>query len=263
MIKACFAEMFGTMVIVFFGSFLYKQLDDINTANEIPGSKKTIPNWSQAAIGQGLMQMICIWSFYKMSGAHFNPAVTIACMCLRKMPTKAGVLFMVSQVFGSFVASLLFTSLKPSSSSLGIPKIQGTFTESSIFFVEFLATAFYMWAVYAFTYDHRNDKNLIGLVLGMMAIGQILCVGPISGAAINPARTLGPILVTLMGGNNWMLISTELYKYWYYLLGPVLGALCVSFYYEFFLNFEEELNPDLSFDSYDGEKEQEKEKLKY
>jgi len=253
-LTGCIAEGIGTFCIVFFGGWAYLQNEQ---------SSKEF-NWSAVSLTQGLLTAFVVWGCQAISGAHFNWGVTITLAGLRKMPPSIAAWYILAQTIGSFVAAMLIDALTPESidnstiTKMGIPRLQAPYTETVGFFVEFIAAGFYMYMVMAFNYDTRISKNLYGIGAGGAAIATIVSIGPITGGCINPARVIGPIIVSFFTNNKN--IFNDLHTYWFYFLGPIFGCLLVGFYYEYFMILEEDQNPDLSVASY--EKNDEFKKLK-
>jgi glycerol uptake facilitator-like aquaporin len=228
-VAACIVEFIGTFCIIFFGGWAYLQFEK---------SPKNF-NWTAVAICQGLFQAICVWGGQAISGGHFNWAVTIALAGLKKIPPGIGAWYLGAQTAGSFLAAFLVDFLTPASydqgtkTSMGIPQLDKTYGETVGFFCEMIATGFYMYVVMAFNFDRRNSKSFYGLAAGGASIVAILSIGPVTGGAINPARIVGPILVTFMSDNTK--IYDDLHHYWFYFIGPIFAALLIGFYYEYFV----------------------------
>jgi glycerol uptake facilitator-like aquaporin len=246
---ACIAEALGTFCIVFFGGWAYLWNEKANTEF----------NWTAVALTQGLFTSFAVWGCQALSGGHFNWAVSLTLAGLRKIPFKVAAWYLVAQTLGSFLAALMVDILTPTSmdeqtsTKVGVPRLQNGYTESTGFFCEFIATGFYMYMVMAFNYDNRISKNIYGIAAGGATIATIISIGPVTGGAINPARIVGPILVSFMTNNKN--IFNDLHTYWFYFLGSIFGALLVGFYYEFFMIVEEDQNPEASVASYEKDEE--------
>ena len=137
------------------------------------------------------------------------------------------------------------------------------YNETTGFFVETIATGMYMYMVMCFSFDSRMPKGIYGIACGLASMLAIVSIGPITGGSINPARLIGPILITLFFGSGSKTpdIYEQLHVYWFYFLGPIFGAIMIAFYYEFFVIIDEEAEPELSVASY--EQDDEVAKLKY
>ena len=233
-VNACIAEALGTFCIVFFGGWAYLQNERSNKEF----------NWTAVALTQGLFISFAIWGLQKFSGAHFNTAVTIALTGLRKLPPTVGVWYLVAQALGSIAASATIDFLTPESidnstvTRVGVPRLQEPYDDITGFFCELVATGLYMYMVMAFNFDRRMNKSLYGLTAGGAAIAAIMSIGPISGGAINPVRIAGPVFTSLLSNNTNMF--NEIHNYWFYVLGPVAGAMLIAVYYQYFIILEEE-----------------------
>ena len=232
--SACVAEALGTFCIVFFGGWAYLQNERSNKEF----------NWTAVALTQGLFTSFCIWGLQGLSGAHFNWAVTITLTGLKKLPPTIGVWYLFAQVAGSICASATIDFLTPESidnstiTRVGVPRLQEPYEDTTGFFCELIATAFYMYMVMAFNYDSRMNKSLYGLAAGGASIAAIMSIGPISGGAINPVRIAGPIFTSLLSNNTN--IFNDLHNYWFYVLGPIAGAMVMGFYYEYFITLDDD-----------------------
>lgn len=242
--SACIAEALGTFCIVFFGGWAYLYHEQ----------KSTDFTWTTVALTQGLITAFAVWGCQALSGGHFNWAVSLTLAGLRKIPFKVGAWYIVAQTIGSFLAAFLISITIPdflataTYTRVGVPRLEKEYSESVGFFCEFIATGFYMYMVMAFAYDSRNSKNLLGISAGGATIAAIISIGPVTGGAINPARIVGPILISLMTNNKNLF--NDLHTYWFFFLGPIFGALLVGFYYEYFMIVEEDQNPEHSVASY-------------
>ncbi|PON58289.1 Major intrinsic protein [Trema orientale] len=161
----------------------------------------------------GLVVMVLIYTVGHISGAHFNPAVTIAFASTKRFPLKQAPAYIAAQVVGSTLASgtlrLLFTGKQD--------HFLGTMPAGSdmqSFVIEFIITFYLMFVVSGVATDNRAVGQLAGLAIGSTVLLNVLFAGPISGASMNPARSLGPAIV-------W-----KKYKgLWIYLVSPTLGAI--------------------------------------
>ena len=232
--NAYISEFIGTFCIVFFGGWAYLQNERSNKEF----------NWTAVALTQGLFTSFCVWGGRRFSGAHFNWAVTITLAGLKKIPAKMGAYYLLSQTLGSIVASGLIDILTPENidnstiTKVGVPRLQEPYDDTVGFFAEMIATAVYMYMVMAFNFDYRINKGLYGLAAGGASIAAIMSIGPISGGAINPVRIAGPIFISFMTNNKN--IFNDLHNYWFYFLGPILGAVIIGFYYEYFIIVDED-----------------------
>ena len=164
------------------------------------------------AITWGLIVMAMIYAFGETSGAHFNPAVTIAFAYAKKFAWKEVPLYIIAQILGAFLASFTLLFLFPDSELLGstIPKIDVW----RAFVLELLLTFFLMVVIINVSTGSKEIGIIAGIAVGAVILLEAMFAGPITNASMNPARSLAPNLVS--GNTNGL---------WLYLVAPILGAL--------------------------------------
>ena len=168
----------------------------------------------------GLIVMAMIYATGHLSGAHLNPAVTLAFTLTRHLPRTEAIAYIAAQVLGALVAALMLAAIWPSQpAALGttLPTV-GT---GSAFAYELVLTAFLMFVIMAVATDTRAVGAGAAIAIGGTVGLDALFGGPVTGASMNPARSLGPALV-----------SGELTDLWLYLLAPVLGAALGALAYQ-------------------------------
>ena len=172
------------------------------------------------ALAHGLAIFVAICAFAHISGAHFNPAVTIALAATKRIAPVDAVAYIVAQLIGAAAAAAV---LKSAFGTLGgVPALADGVTTSSGILIEAVATFILMIVIMGVAVDSRGTFSIVaGLPIGMAIVGDIFFAGPATGAAMNPARWFGPALVT--GDMGSALI---------YLVGPIVGALVAVFVYD-------------------------------
>ncbi|HEY0031162.1 MAG TPA: MIP family channel protein [Bacteroidia bacterium] len=169
------------------------------------------------AITFGLVVTAMIYAFAGYSGAHMNPAVTIALAIGNKFPAKEIPLYIISQLAGAFAASALLKVLFPANISLGATLPSGSNMQS--FVLELLLTFFLMFTVLS----TAKQKNYYApIAIGFVVLLEALFAGPICGASMNPARSLAPAM-----------LSAQYSSIWIYLTAPVIGAITAMFTFKF------------------------------
>ena len=159
----------------------------------------------------GLIVTAMIYAFGEVSGAHFNPAVTVAFSFAKLFKWKDVAPYIAAQLCGAFVATLLMKGLFPSNLNLGATLPAGTAMQSLI--LEFVLT-FLLMLVILFTSQGAKEKGIMaGIAIGGTVLLEAMFAGPISGASMNPARSIAPAIVSGHAGSLWI-----------YLLGPFAGA---------------------------------------
>lgn len=196
------AEAIGTFVLVFAGCGAIV-VDEI-----FPG------NLGHLGISAsfGLVVMAMIYSIGNISGAHLNPAVTLGFVFARRLDKREAPAYIASQMVGAITAALLLLALFPQSDTLGATlPAAGLF---SAFVIEVVLTFILMFVILNVSTGHMEKGIMAGVAIGGTIALEALIGGPVSGASMNPARSLGPAL-----------ISGNLSDLWLYLTAPVVGAL--------------------------------------
>ena len=200
--KKYVSEILGTFCLVFVGTGAI-------VVNDISGGAVSHVG---IAITFGLVVMAMIYTFGDISGAHLNPAVTIGFVAARRMKAAAGARYIASQISGAIAASVVLRLLFPKHLMLGLTLPAGEALQS--FGLEFLLTAILMLVVLSVS-DGANEKGITaGIAIGGVIALEAMFAGPISGASMNPARSLAPALV-----------AQHFTSLWIYLIAPIAGAL--------------------------------------
>ncbi len=160
----------------------------------------------------GLIVMSMIYALGNISGAHFNPAVTIAFAVAKKFDTKDVFPYIISQISGAILGSVALHLLFPVNEFLGSTLPAGSELQS--FVLEFILTFLLMLVILNVAHGSKEQGMFAGLAIGSVITLEAMFAGPICGASMNPARSLAPAL-----------ISTHLEHLWLYLLSPTLGAI--------------------------------------
>jgi aquaporin NIP len=166
------------------------------------------------ALTFGLIVLAMIYSLGDVSGCHINPAVTLGFFVARRFDGRRVVPYIISQLLGAIAASLVLRLLFPAHVTLGATLPAGEASQS--FVLEFLLTLMLMFVILSVSTGSKEKGVLAGVAIGSVVALEALFAGPISGASMNPARSLAPALVSL-----------RLDSVWIYLVAPVLGA-CAS-----------------------------------
>ncbi|QCE01212.1 aquaporin NIP [Vigna unguiculata] len=204
------AEVIGTYFVVFAGCGSV-------AVNKIYGSV-TFPG---ICVTWGLIVMVMIYTLAHISGAHFNPAVTVTLAIFRRFSYKHMPLYIFAQLLGSILASgtlALMLDVTPKSFFGTIPV--GSNVQSLA--AEIIITFLLMFVISAVTTDDRAVGDFAGVVVGMTIMLNVFIAGPVSGASMNPARSIGPA------------VMIHLYKgLWIYIVGPIVGAIAGALAYNF------------------------------
>jgi aquaporin Z len=196
------AEAMGTFTLVFTGTGAV-------VINDVTGGAVTHVG---VALTFGLVVLAMVYAVGDVSGAHLNPAVTLGFFAARRFEGRRVVPYILSQSLGAVVASLALRLMFPTNATLGATLPAGDPFQS--FVLEFLLTLILMFVILSVSTGSKEKGVLAGVAVGSVIGLEALFAGPISGASMNPVRSLAPALV------SWRLDSL-----WVYLTAPVLGAL--------------------------------------
>jgi len=200
--KKCGAEFIGTFALVFAGTGAI-------VINETSGGAITHVGIS---LTFGLIVLAMIYTVGDISGAHLNPAVSLGFFAARRFPLREVVPYVLSQCAGAFAASGVLRFLFPQNATLGATQPAGSATQS--FILEVILTAILMFVILSVSTGAAEKGITAGIAVGAVIALEAMFAGPISGASMNPARSLAPAVV-----------SQYLSGLWIYLLAPVIGGL--------------------------------------
>lgn len=200
--KKYFAEFLGTYALVFAGT------GAIVIDQQTHGSITHVG----VAITFGLIVMSMIYTFGEISGAHLNPAVSVAFTIAKRFPATQLAPYIVAQALGAIAASFTLKVLFPSNQLLGATLPSGSDMQS--FILEFILTFFLMLVIIHVATGSKEKGLFAGLAIGSVVGLEAMFAGPICGASMNPARSLAPALV-----------SGHLEHLWIYIVATTLGAV--------------------------------------
>lgn len=202
MLRRAAAEFFGTFAMVFAGTGAI-------VINHVSGGAISHVG---IALTFGLVVMAMIYALGEVSGAHINPAVTLAFWAAKRFETKALLPYIAAQLAGALAASLLLLLLFGNVANLGATLPGGAWEQS--FTLEVVLTLILMFVILSVSSGSRESGIMAGAAVGGVVAFEAMFAGPISGASMNPARSIAPALV-----------SGQLQHFWVYLAAPVGGAL--------------------------------------
>ncbi|MFD1212589.1 MIP/aquaporin family protein [Arthrobacter sp. GCM10027362] len=218
------AEVLGTAILVIFGA------GSVLAALTAGNGDLTYPGVGFIALAFAIAIAVAIYAFLAVSGAHINPAVTIALAVTRRFSWVEVVPYFIAQLVGAAVGSLLLVAsfgtrgvdLGGGGTALGagVSYGQGVVAEA-------VGTFLLMLAVMAVAVDKRAPKGWAGLIIGLAVAGAILVMAPLTGGSLNPARTFGPNLVQSFFGGNVQWSQFPLY-----IIGPFLGSIAAAVAYD-------------------------------
>ncbi|SFS95017.1 MIP/aquaporin family protein [Marininema halotolerans] len=168
----------------------------------------------------GTVVMALIYTFGHISGAHFNPAVTLAFLLRKEVAGKLALLYIITQTVAAIVASMTVGRILGQEASLGATLPRSSWQQA--FFLEIILTFALMIVILGSAVHGKAVKSFAGLAIGATVGLEAMFAGPISGASMNPARSIGPALV-----------SGNLQALWLYIVAPILGALFATWIYQY------------------------------
>lgn len=229
------AEVIGSFILVFFGTASVVLTLFINQGQTFPSIYNvgiTMPDWLCIGLAFGLALVVAIYAFGPISGAHFNPAVTIGLWAGKKFPTGDVIPYIIAQVIGSFIASGALLAISgPQASTIGALGGVGPFgdiTMVGMFIAEFLGTALLMYVIMATAVDKKAPAADAALSIGLVLAGIVIAIGNYTGSGVNPARSLSPMVL------NYFVSGANAFVYYpIYLIAPILGAIVAVYLYDY------------------------------
>jgi aquaporin TIP len=210
------AEFAGTFMLVFVGA------GSIATALGVRDTSLI-----GIALAHGLAIAVMVSAVGHISGGHFNPVVTLGFLVTRRMAPGLALVYWVTQFAAAAAAALAVKWIFPNSlvdqTRLGAAQLAEGISTGRGLALEAVLTAFLVWVIFATAADPRGTfKSIAGLAIGLTITADILIGGPLTGAAMNPARAFGPALVQNVWDDFWV---------WY--VGPAVGAVVAALAYEY------------------------------
>jgi aquaporin Z len=200
--RKCFAEFIGTFILVFAGAGAI-------VINKVSGGTVTHPG---VALTFGLVVMAMIYALGNVSGAHLNPAVTAGFCLAGRFPGRCVPPYVASQIAGAVLASLLLRFLFGATAHLGATLPAGSVMQSIV--LEIVLTAVLMFVILCVATGSKEQGLMAGIAIGGVVGLEAMFAGPICGASMNPARSIGPALA-----------AGHLHSLWIYVAAPLLGAV--------------------------------------
>lgn len=207
------AELIGTYFLVFFGT----------GAMVVNGAYEGVITHLGVALAFGVVVMGMIFALGDVSGAHMNPAVSIAFWSIGKLPFKRLISFIPFQLLGALLASFTLVLLFPNQQHYGETVPQGSWEQS--FLMEFILSLFLMLVI-IFNATGSKEKGITAAIaIGFSVFICALVGGPISVASMNPARTFGPAVA-----------SGNYAHFWIYLVAPIVAMVLAVFIWKYIFN---------------------------
>ena len=222
---AYFAEFIGTLLLVFFiTATLSLYVSQPSATNPNP-----FIDFSVIGLVHVLLLFVLIQTLALISGAHFNPAVTVALTAIRQIKPPDAAIYIVAQLAGAVAGALLTKALlldEGAAVNYGATVVSDRLDGQILpgMAAEAIGTFFLVWAIVGVAVHERGSREWAALAIGGALGMAVMVIGPLTGAGFNPARSFGPALV----GKEFNGIDTFLLVY---VLAPIIGALAAAFLY--------------------------------
>ncbi|NYT02055.1 MAG: aquaporin family protein [Methanosarcinales archaeon] len=239
LMKKSVAELVGTFLLVYFGAgsaaitlMISKGSSPPNPFNIGIGALGGLGDWVAIGLAFALAISAVIYSLGRISGAHINPAVTIALWATKRFATGDMVAYIIAQMIGAALASFAFAATVGMDAvtvgGLGATAPFPGISYSQAILAEAIGTFLLMLTIMGVAVDERAPPGFAGLIIGLTVGGIITTTGNIAGSSLNPARTFGPYL------GDQILAGNSLWQYFpIYVIGPIAGAVIAAFLYDY------------------------------
>lgn len=209
-------ELIGTFIFVFLGAGVVIAAYFISP---------TYPSLLVIALANGLALGLAITLAMGVSGGHINPVVTLSMFITKRIDAKGAIVYVIAQLVGATLAGLFLVALMPHAAGAavhyGAPSLGSSVTVLQAIGLEAVMTFFLVMMVFGTTVDSRAQK-VAGFGVGLVVAIDAMVGGPLTGAAMNPARAIGPAIASIYFA-NW-------YVYW---IGPIIGAVVAALIYNY------------------------------
>ena len=225
MVRRCAAELVGTTLLIIFGP------GSVVAALRLGNGTLDYAGLGMIALSFGLVVAIVIYAFGSTSGAHINPAVTVVLAATGRFPWRDAGPYVLAQMVGSVLGGLLIVAAF-GSEAVDFGNVGGVAFGEGVGYpqaitVEALGTFLLVLTIMALAVDRRAPVGWAGWMIGLSVTGLVLVLGPLTGAAVNPARAFGPNAVAaLFGGDvDWTQFPA-------YVAGSLIGGLAAVLCYD-------------------------------
>ena len=225
--RSAAAEFIATFLFIFIGAGAVVSLGIFSSE----GGGALGGNLVAIALAHGLAIAILVSATANLSGGHINPAVSVAAALTRKISPTRGGLYVIAQVVGAILGALLLKTVIPDSleGGLGSHAIMSDMGAMGGLLVEVVLTFVLVFVIFATAVDPKGPKHLAPFAIGGAVLVIHLVAVPLTGASVNPARTIGPALAAGQWADHWV--------YW---AGPLLGGGIAGVLYQLVFMQEEE-----------------------
>jgi glycerol uptake facilitator protein len=225
LLRRVLAELVGTALLVLFGA------GSVVTALILGEGSLDYAGLGIIAFAFGLVVALAIYTVGTTSGAHINPAVTIALAVVRRFRWAEVVPYVTAQLVGAVLGALCIVAYVGDRATefggVGLTALGSGVDVAQGIVAEALGTFLLLFTIMAVAVDKRAPAGWAGFLIGLAVAVEIMLIGPFTGGAVNPARSFGPYLVNQLFGG-----STPWAEFWVYIVGPLLGAAVGAVGYE-------------------------------
>ncbi|MEB7784176.1 MIP family channel protein [Mammaliicoccus sciuri] len=218
-----FAELFGTFILVFFGTGT-AVMTVLNPENNV--------GHLGIAIAFGLTIVAACYSIGHISGGHLNPAISLAMYMDKRINLKTLIGYMIFQIIGAIIATTIIwvilhtTNINVSNYTYGQNTL-GSLNVLGALLTEFILSTVFIFVVLSVTKESFTSSNIAVLIIGLTLTLVHLIGIPLTGTSVNPARSIGPAIFAQ---------DNALKELWIFILAPLLGAICATFLHKSFEN---------------------------
>jgi len=221
---AYIAEFLGTLMLVFFICAVVS----LYGPEPSPANPNPFVDFGVIGLVHTLLLFVLIQTLAIVSGAHFNPAVTVALATLRQIKIPDAAIYIVAQLAGAVAGALLVKGIlldEGEAENYGAPAVSNIVDGAAFpgMIVEAIGTFFLLWAIIGVAVHPQAAKDWAGFAIGGALGMAVMVLAPITGAGLNPARSFGPMLVSGEWDDFFIV----------YLIGPLIGAVVAAFVYFF------------------------------
>jgi aquaporin TIP len=215
-VRAAVAEFIGTFALTFVGGAAIVVTQGMDSS------------LVAVALAHGLILSVMVSATMHISGGQLNPAVAIALAAVRKQPPGQAAVFVMAQLLGAVCAAALIRAAFENAAAVNFGATLGSLSSTAsnaglVVALEVVATFFLMFVIMGTAVDQRGvggSRAVGGFGIGLTVAANILAIGPLTGASMNPARSFGPALI----GGAWDM-------HWVYWVAPMLGAVAAAAVY--------------------------------
>jgi glycerol uptake facilitator protein len=211
------AELLGTALLAFFGPGA--------VVGALTLGKGSLDNSGLGiiALSFGLVVALVIYTLGTTSGAHINPAVTVALTVTGRFPWIDAATYVAAQLLGAVLGAFLVVGVTgtktATAAGVGLTSTAQGVSAGQAVLAEWLGTFLLLFTVMAVVADRRAPAGWAGFLIGLAVVCEIVVIGPFTGGSVNPARTIGPYVANTLSGG-----TTPWGELWIYITGPLIGA---------------------------------------